>query len=204
MSKGERVDVLRAEIAARKAAVKALDHQRESAQDELQRVEAELAALEDAHSAVSSNTRSSGTPAPTTATEKVALFRSLFRRDVYPKLWINAKSGRTGCAPDCANEWVRGLCEKPRVRCGDCLNQAFIGVSDRVIADHLQGRHVVGVYPLLADDHCWFVAVDFDKGGGRRIRVQFATRACRRAYRSPSNGLGPGMARTLGSSSKLR
>jgi septal ring factor EnvC (AmiA/AmiB activator) len=85
MSKGERVDVLRAEIAARKAAVKALDHQRESAQDELQRVEAELAALEDAHSAVSSNTGSSGTPAPTTATEKVALFRSLFRRDVYPK-----------------------------------------------------------------------------------------------------------------------
>ncbi len=32
-----------------------------------------------------------------------------------------------------------------------------------MILDHLQGRHVIGVYPLLEDEHCWFVAVDFDK-----------------------------------------
>ena len=33
----------------------------------------------------------------------------------------------------------------------------------RVIFDHLQGRHVVGVYPLLIDETCWFLAADFDK-----------------------------------------
>jgi hypothetical protein len=29
--------------------------------------------------------------------------------------------------------------------------------------DHLQGRHVIGVYPMLPDDTCWFLAADFDK-----------------------------------------
>ena len=51
------------------------------------------------------------------------------------------------------------------MKCGDCANQAFLPVTDQVILDHLQGRHVVGVYPLLRDDRCWFLAVDFDKEG---------------------------------------
>jgi hypothetical protein len=46
---------------------------------------------------------------------------------------------------------VHGGCEKPRVKCGDCPNQAFIRVSDQAVLDHLQGRHVVGVYPMLQD-----------------------------------------------------
>ncbi|MEK6287703.1 MAG: DEAD/DEAH box helicase family protein [Acidobacteriota bacterium] len=32
-----------------------------------------------------------------------------------------------------------------------------------MIRDHLLGRQTIGVYPLLQDDTCWFVAVDFDK-----------------------------------------
>lgn len=48
--------------------------------------------------------------------EKVALFRSLFRGrdDVFPRRWENAKSGKAGYAPACHNEWVRGICGKPR------------------------------------------------------------------------------------------
>jgi hypothetical protein len=97
--------------------------------------------------------------------EKVALFRSRFRGrdDIYPRFWSNARTGRKGYAPACANEWVRGVCEKPRVKCGECPNQAFLPVEDKVILDHLQGRHVVGVYPLLTDDTCWLLAADFDK-----------------------------------------
>ncbi len=166
MSNTESTQALRAEIAERKVAVRTLDRQRVAAQGELRRLEAALAAVEDASPVASSETTGSGTPVPATAAEKIALFRSLFRGrdDVYPKLWVNAKSARTGYAPACANEWVRGVCEKPRVRCGDCSNQAFLTVSDRVIADHLQGRHVIGVYPLLTDETCWFLAADFDKG----------------------------------------
>jgi superfamily II DNA or RNA helicase len=103
--------------------------------------------------------------APSTAAEKVALFRARFRGrdDIYPRFWSNTRTGRKGYAPACGNEWVRGVCEKPRVKCGECPNQAFLPVEDQVILDHLQGRHVVGVYPLLADETCWFLAADFDK-----------------------------------------
>jgi superfamily II DNA or RNA helicase len=37
-------------------------------------------------------------------------------------------------------------------------------VTDRLIRDHFRGLLVAGVYPLLEDDTCWFLAVDFDKG----------------------------------------
>ncbi len=102
---------------------------------------------------------------PSTAAEKVLLFRSRFRGrdDIYPRFWSNAGTGRKGYAPACRNEWIRGVCEKPRVKCGECPNQAFLPVEDKIILDHLQGRHVVGVYPLLTDETCWFLAADFDK-----------------------------------------
>src|SRR5271170_5103969 len=49
--------------------------------------------------------------------DKVALFRSLFRGrdDVYPRRFESRKTGRSGYAPACANEWVRGICEKPNL-----------------------------------------------------------------------------------------
>ena len=72
-----------------------------------------------------------------------------------------------GYAPACANEWVQGVCEKPRVKCGECPHQAFLTVADQVIVDHLQGRHVIGVYAMLEAETCWFLAVDFDKQSWR-------------------------------------
>jgi TOTE conflict system primase-like protein len=36
-------------------------------------------------------------------------------------------------------------------------------LSDEVVRDHLLGKQTIGIYPLLQDDTCWFVAVDFDK-----------------------------------------
>ncbi len=105
-------------------------------------------------------------PRALTSAKKIALFRSLFRgrTDVFPTRWVNAKKGTAGYSPACSNEWVRGVCEKPRVRCGECPHQSFVPVSDQVVLAHLHGDHVAGVYPLLSDDTCWFVAADFDKG----------------------------------------
>jgi len=124
-------------------------------------------------------------PVATTTTltpeDKIVLFLRLFRGrdDVYPKLWQNQKSGKKGYSPACANEWVRGVCEKPRVRCGDCPNQAFLPVTADVILNHLQGRHVVGVYPMLTDETCGFLAADFDKEYWREDVLVF-TETCRR------------------------
>lgn len=108
--------------------------------------------------------------------DKVGLFKSLFRgrQDVFPRRWENPRTGKSGYAPACRNEWVRGTCEKPKVRCSECPHQAFIPVSDGVIISHLSGRDMsapgrsdrdftAGVYPLLADETCWFLAADFDK-----------------------------------------
>jgi len=95
--------------------------------------------------------------------EKVVLFRRLFqgRIDTYPIRW-ESKAGRSGYSPACANEWRPGICEKPRIKCSDCGNRLLIPLSDQIIYDHLAGKHTIGVYPLLQDDTCRFLAVDFD------------------------------------------
>jgi hypothetical protein len=49
------------------------------------------------------------------------------------------------------------------VKCSDCENRDLKPVTDEVICSHLLGKHTVGVYPLLPDETCWFLAVDFDK-----------------------------------------
>ena len=56
---------------------------------------------------------------------KITLFRSLFRGrdDVYPRRFESRKTGRSGYAPACANEWVRGVCEKLRIKCAECPNR---------------------------------------------------------------------------------
>ena len=102
--------------------------------------------------------------APSTSSEKIAQIMELFRGriDVYPKRWVNIKKNAEGYAPACSNEWVRGVCDKRSVKCGECPNQAFILVTEQTFRDHLKGRHTIGVYPMLHDETCWFLAVDFD------------------------------------------
>ncbi|MGO4814122.1 DEAD/DEAH box helicase family protein [Cupriavidus sp. 2MCAB6] len=101
--------------------------------------------------------------------DKVELFRRLFRgrTDAYPVRWESKTTGRSGYAPACANEWRTGVCDKPRIKCSDCGNRLLIPLSESVIYDHLAGEHTVGVYPLLEDDTCYFLAVDFDKAEWR-------------------------------------
>lgn len=107
------------------------------------------------------------------AEAKIALFRSLFRGrdDVFPRRFESRTSGKSGYSPVCANEWVRGICEKPRVKCGNCQQQRFVPVTDDAIRWHLSGRDfrgadfVAGVYPMLLDETCFLLAIDFDKTG---------------------------------------
>jgi hypothetical protein len=120
---------------------------------------------------------------PSTNASKVVLFRSLFRgrEDVFPRRWENVKKGRSGYAPACRNEWEHGLCEKKRglsanrrATCGECSSQAFIPVSNEEIAKHLRGDQVMGVYPLLTDETCWFLAADFDDKTWQEDAAAFA------------------------------
>ena len=159
------------EIRQVRAALAALDQERQRLVARLDQLK--LAAVPVAPSPVQAKP---GISNSSTATDKIALFRRLFagRTDVVPVRWENQKSGKSGYSPACMNEWVRGVCGKPQVKCGDCPNQAFIGASDAVVECHLRGEDrirknrretgfVAGVYPLLFDDTCYFLAVDFDK-----------------------------------------
>jgi hypothetical protein len=118
---------------------------------------------------------------PRSPGDKVALFRSLFRgrADVFARRWVNERKRTAGYAPACSHEWVREVCQKPRIKCGECLNQAFIPLDDEVVLDHLRGRHVIGLYPLLEDETCWLLAVDFDRASWQDDASAF-TRTCER------------------------
>jgi superfamily II DNA or RNA helicase len=96
--------------------------------------------------------------------EKVKIFRRLFhgRDDVYPVRWESQQSGKAGYSPVCANEWRRGVCEKPRIKCGECQHSLYVPVTDHVITRHLKGEITAGVYPLLVGDRCYFLAIDLD------------------------------------------
>ncbi|HEY3378811.1 MAG TPA: DEAD/DEAH box helicase family protein [Armatimonadota bacterium] len=96
---------------------------------------------------------------------KHALIRRLFRGrdDVYPMRWESAKTGKAGYQPACRNEWLHGVCLKPRIKCSECPNRDLFPFTDTVIAAHLDGKITIGVYPLLPDETCWFLAADFDK-----------------------------------------
>jgi len=105
--------------------------------------------------------------------EKIKLFRSIFRgrEDVYALRFESKRTGRSGYAPACRNEWVRGICRKPQIKCGDCDRRELLPLTDDVVRAHLVGHDrrnaargfVVGSYPLLPDETCWFLAADFDK-----------------------------------------
>ncbi|EER9115475.1 DEAD/DEAH box helicase family protein [Escherichia coli] len=111
--------------------------------------------------------------------EKVALFRRLFRGrdDVWALRWESKTSGKSGYSPACANEWQLGICGKPRIKCGDCAHRQLIPVSDLVIYHHLACTHTAGMYPLLEDDSCYFLAVDFDEAEWQKDASAFM-RSC--------------------------
>jgi superfamily II DNA or RNA helicase len=110
--------------------------------------------------------------------QKVAIFRNLFRgrTDIFANRWQN-KQGRNGYSVACNNEWVQGICNKPRVKCQDCNHRQFTEINDQIIYSHLAGQQVVGLYPLMQDNSCYFLAADFDKGQWRE-EVKAMSKAC--------------------------
>ena len=80
--------------------------------------------------------------------QKITLFRSLFRgrEDVFPRRFESKRTGKSGFQPVCRNEWIRPICQKPKIKCGDCENRDFIPLSDDVIRNHLIGNDSVDRY----------------------------------------------------------
>ncbi|MFH2114742.1 MAG: DEAD/DEAH box helicase family protein [Spirochaetota bacterium] len=157
----------------------------QSEQDELRRLREEntlLKTLLTSHSIVwdepaipAPNPKGSAPSSTQLSTDdKIALFRRLFRgrEDVYPRRWESAK-GTSGYSPVCGNEWRPGVCQKPRVKCVACNQRQLIPVTDQIIYDHLAGKQTIGVYPLLGNDRCCFLAADFDEASWQEDATAF-------------------------------
>ena len=97
--------------------------------------------------------------------EKVALMRALFRGqdEVYAVRWTNSRTGKAGYAPAVAGA-SRGAPGR---------SKRHLPLTDEVIQEHLVGAKTIGVYPLLKDDTCWFLACDFDGGSWALDAVAF-------------------------------
>src|SRR6184192_4283873 len=159
-------DGLRDAVAQEETLLATLEAQQAESRHRLAALRAELAALNIGPEIHVPLPLALEAPIPRTPAEKVRLFRSLFRgrEDIFPTRFESRRTGKTGYAPACRNKFVQGVCELPKIKCGDCPNQAFVPFDDAAVIGHLTGRHVMGVYPLLADETCWFLAVDFDEG----------------------------------------
>jgi len=96
--------------------------------------------------------------------EKIQLFNSLFkgRTDVFAYRW-ESKDGRSGYIPACDLEWQKPLCQKPKIKCSQCQHRKLSPLTNQVIYQHLSGKKTVGLFPLLQDETCFFLALDFDK-----------------------------------------
>ena len=170
-------DAIHQELVIEQARLAELERAREEARTKIELLRSELTAAQRTTSRSLPLSFGVQCKAPDSPADKVSLFRSLFRGrlDVFPTRFVSKKTGNPGYAPACANKWEPGLCLlKSGGKCGDCANQAFIPVDDQVVTDHLKGRHVIGCYPLLEDETCWFLAVDFDKNSWKEDVTAFA------------------------------
>jgi superfamily II DNA or RNA helicase len=129
---------------------------------------------------VSNPTTEARSPGVSTAAQRIALYRSLFRgrEDVFAIRWQN-NDGRSGYMPKADRDWKSylGAKEEDRKKV-DRLTRKYRPLTDDVVREHLVGEQTVGLYPLLQDETCWLLAVDFDKKTWQQDAAAFLT-ACR-------------------------
>ena len=112
--------------------------------------------------------------------QKISLFRLLFRGrdDVYAARW-ESPDGRHGYSPVAQRDWkaykAASIEDRKRV---DKETRKYVSLTDQAIHDHLSGKQTLGVYPLLRDETCWFLAVDFDKKSWQKDTAAFL-KTCR-------------------------
>ena len=90
------------------------------------------------------------------------------------------KGGKSGYSPAGIMDWnaIRNARPADRKKVARQTRSLSL-LTDEAIRKHLEGKSTVGIYPLLPDETCWFLAVDFDKSAWRQDAVAFLE-TCRR------------------------
>ncbi len=98
--------------------------------------------------------------------EKINIFMDYFkgRDNIYAYLSIDkTDSSKKYYIPKCANEWNKNICNKTMgKKCKNCSYWEDKPVDKEVIRNHLFNNITVGIYPMLEDETCYFLAFDFD------------------------------------------
>ena len=113
--------------------------------------------------------------------EKLQLFNDLFvgRRDVYARGFQSKKYNKMGYSPACVNADNKTLCQRGKIRRSDCPNRVFAQFDLKAIKMHLQGQDekgrpfIAGLYPLMPDDTCKLLVVDFDSDNYQTESLSF-------------------------------
>ncbi|WP_051592870.1 TOTE conflict system archaeo-eukaryotic primase domain-containing protein [Thomasclavelia saccharogumia] len=93
--------------------------------------------------------------------DKMKIYRSYFRGrdDIYACFY------KQSVFPACYNR-TKGNCyyEKGHKVCSKCNNASFVPLTDDVIRNHIsKPNQRAGLYPLLKDNTCYLLAIDFDE-----------------------------------------
>ncbi len=95
---------------------------------------------------------------------KINIFADYFRgrTDVYPH--ANIKDGKISYYPTCYNFWKENICQlRNKLTCKNCPFKENVPLTKEVINNHMyMPRKTIGIYPLLEDNTCYFLAFDFD------------------------------------------
>ncbi len=98
--------------------------------------------------------------------DSVKIFMNYFkgRNDVYPYLSIDKNNPNIKYyIPACTNEWKNGVCNKTMgKKCKTCQYKENKPISKETIYKHMYGNYPIGIYPLLENDTCFFLSLDFD------------------------------------------
>jgi superfamily II DNA or RNA helicase len=94
----------------------------------------------------------------------LAIFKSIFkgRTDVFAIRW--EKDGKSGYTPAYILDWDQFKIHRAKGgTLKDFKNKEYAPLTDQRMLNHLSGKEIVGVYPLLQDNTSWFIAADFDQ-----------------------------------------
>lgn len=109
--------------------------------------------------------------------EKIGIYMSYFRgrEDVYPAISFNKHNPNIKFfSPACANEMNYQICNKMQgKKCKTCHYRENIPLTKETIYNHMYGNKPIGIYPLLKDNTCYFLAIDFDnKDNNKEIKEE--------------------------------
>lgn len=106
-------------------------------------------------------------------TNSIEIFKSLFkgRKDVFALRWEAGE--KSGYMPAYKFDWNAFAKHKSN---GGTLNnfpdKTFLTLTDDRIVNHLLGKEIIGVYPLLENNTSWFIVADFDESTNNKTWIE--------------------------------